>query len=377
MDRIYNHFLREYLGRKIILLTGPQQSGKTTLARALSSSYDYINYDNQADRKIYADKSWDRRKKVVIFDELHKMPNWKSWLRGIYDSEGLQPAIVVTGSVRLDSYRKVGDSLAGRYFQYRLHPLDPYELHSLYPHAKIANYVQRLLQVSGFPEPYLSNDIKFYKLWQRSHSDIILKRDLPEYESVRSLAALELLVQLLRERVGQPLSYSSLAQELRCSDKTIKRWLRILEDMYVVFPVRPYHRGVARAIHKQCKYYFYDNAQVIDASARLKNMVAASLMKQCHFRQDCHGEDWDLHYLRKKGGLEIDFLLTRDAQPQIMLEAKPADSKRSASFGSFAHGQLADIAKIQLVQNLQREHSYPDKLEIRELGPWLAYGFAA
>ena len=88
MKRIYSPFLREYLGRKIILLTGPRQSGKTTLARMLSSSFDYLNYDSEDDRKIYAEKSWDRSKKVVIFDELHKMPGWKRWLKGIYDTEG-------------------------------------------------------------------------------------------------------------------------------------------------------------------------------------------------------------------------------------------------------------------------------------------------
>ena len=377
MKRIYSPFLREYLGRKIILLTGPRQSGKTTLARMLSSSFDYLNYDSEDDRKIYAERSWDRSKKVVIFDELHKMPGWKRWLKGIYDTEGLSPAIVVTGSARMDSYRKVGDSLAGRHFQYRLHPLDPYELHSLYPNGKIAKQMQRLLQVSGFPEPYLNNDSKFYNLWKRSHLDIILKQDLPGYEDVRNLASLELLVQLLRERVGSPLSYSSLAQDLRCSDKTIKRWLSILEDMYVVFPVQPYHKSIARAIHKQPKYYFYDSARVLDAGARLENMVATSLIKQCHFRQDCHGEEWGLHYLRKKDGIEIDFLLTRDDQPWTMIEAKQSDSKRSANFASFARGPLANIAKIQLAQNLQREHSYPDKLEIRELGPWLAKGLAA
>ena len=374
MRRIYSDYLREYLGKKIILLTGPRQSGKTTLARMLSSSFDYLNYDSDADRQIYADKSWDRRKKVIIFDELHKMPNWKRWLKGIYDTEGVSPAIVVTGSARMDSYRKVGDSLAGRHFQYRLHPLDPYELHTVYPNGKIASYLDRLLQVSGFPEPYLENDEKFYNLWNRSHLEIILKQDLPEYEDIRNLPALELLVQLLRERVGSPLSYSSLAEDLRCSDKTIKRWLLILEDMYVVFPVRPYHKSIARAIHKQPKYYFYDNAQVPEPGARLENMVAASLMKQCHFRQDCHGEDWQLHYLRNKDGIEIDFLLTRAKQPWLMLEAKQSDSKRSANFASFARGSLAEVGKVQLVKNLQREHSYPDGLEIRQLGSWLAGG---
>ena len=124
MERYLTTALSEEAGRKILLLTGPRQCGKTTLSKMLRPDYQYINYDLAEHRLLLREKSWDRQKALVIFDELHKMDQWKAWLKGIYDVEGMPPALLVTGSARLDAFRKTGDSLAGRQFQFRLHPLD-------------------------------------------------------------------------------------------------------------------------------------------------------------------------------------------------------------------------------------------------------------
>ncbi len=104
--------LAEALADKIALVTGPRQCGKTTLARMLESDYQYINYDSAEHRQVLRDKSWDRQRALIIFDELHKRHGWKAWLKGICDVEGLPPALLVTGSARLDAFRKTGDSLA-------------------------------------------------------------------------------------------------------------------------------------------------------------------------------------------------------------------------------------------------------------------------
>ena len=89
---------------------------------------DYFNYDSSEDRLGLVEKSWDRSKDLIIFDELHKIKSWKSWLKGIYDTEGVPPVMIVTGSAKLDSYRKAGDSIAGRFFLFRPHPLDLNEI---------------------------------------------------------------------------------------------------------------------------------------------------------------------------------------------------------------------------------------------------------
>lgn len=337
----------------------------------IESSFNYVNYDDEDGRKIIKEKSWDRKKKLIIFDEIHKMPKWKQWLKGIYDTEGVSPSLVVTGSARLDTYKKVGDSLAGRYFHYRLHPLDVRELTQLKYKLGPEEIVDRLLEVGGFPEPYLDGSKQFYNMWKKTHLDIIIKQDLIDLEVVKSIKQVELLIDMLKTKVGSPISYSSLAEDLQVSDKTIKRWLEVLENMYVIFKITPFSKNIARAVLKQPKYYFYDIARVNEEGARLENLVAASLLKEVQFRQDCLGENWDLHFLSKKGSGEVDFLLSLDGKPQKMIEVKMSDDSPSKSFHLFAK-DLPQTEKIQLVKNLKREKTFPNGTEIRTVGAWLS-----
>ena len=154
MERCLKNNILDDLEKKIVLLTGPRQSGKTTLSKMLSHNFDYLNFDNPEHRLGFMERSWDRSKDLIIFDELHKLKNWKSWLKGIYDTEGVPPRIIVTGSAKLDTYRKVGDSLAGRFFQFRLHPLDLKEIKKIENPDNLQAVLDRLLEIGGFPEPY-------------------------------------------------------------------------------------------------------------------------------------------------------------------------------------------------------------------------------
>ncbi|PXF57260.1 MAG: ATPase [Deltaproteobacteria bacterium] len=372
MNRYLEKYILEDLPSKIILLTGPRQTGKTTLSKMLISNYDYLNFDNPEHRLSLFERSWDRSKKLVIFDELHKLKNWKSWLKGIYDTEDFPPSILVTGSAKLDTYKKVGDSLAGRFFQFRLHPLDLKEIKKKLLPDSLSAALDQLLETSNFPEPFLRGTRRFYNRWKKSHLDIILKQDLLDLENVRQISSIEILIQLLRKRVGSPISYSSLAGDLQCSDKTVKRWLTILENMYVVFRVPPFHRNVARSILKAPKFYFYDTGQVLgNEGARLENLVAGALLKEIHFLEDCLGERCELYFLRTKDGREIDFFVTRDDSPLLMLEVKWSDSKPSRNFQAFSKF-FPNTRKIQLVKGLDREKTYPDGAEIRSAHNWLA-----
>ncbi len=372
MNRYLKDNIVNDLGSKVILITGPRQSGKTTLSRVLCDSFDYLNFDNPEHRLDLLDRSWDRKKPLVIFDELHKLKNWKSWLKGVYDTEGIPPALIVTGSAKLDTYRKVGDSLAGRFFQFRLHPLDLKELCSYGSVSESAQALDTLLEIGGFPEPYLKGNIRFYKRWRRTHLDIILRQDLIDLENVRQIAILETLVQLLRRRVGSPISYSSLARDLEVSDKTIKRWLVVLENMYVIFRVTPYHRNLARALLKSPKFYFYDTGQVLgNEGVRLENVTACALLKEMQFREDCFGDEFQLHYLRTKDGKEIDFFVTEEGVGKLMLEVKWADSSKSRNFSLFEK-YFPRTPKVQLVKELEKEKTYPDGTEIRKAHSWLS-----
>ena len=372
MERYLAEYIQKDLKKKIVLLTGPRQTGKTTLSKMLNNSFDYFNYDNAEHRLGLIERSWDRSKDLIIFDELHKLKNWKSWLKGVYDTEQIPPSIIVTGSAKLDTYKKVGDSLAGRFFQFRLHPLDLKEINQALHPENLENEFYKLLQVGGFPEPYLDGSQTYYNRWKKSHLDIILKQDLIDLENVQQITSIETLIQLLKKRVGSPISYSSLAEDLQCSDKTIKRWLTILETMYVVFKVPPYHKNISRAILKSPKYYFYDTGQVVgEAGIKLENLVACSLLKELHFREDCMGEQWNLYYLRNKDGREMDFLVTRNEQPALMIEVKWSDANRNPSF-SFFEKYFSNVMKIQLVKEIKREKTYPDGTQIRSAVNWLS-----
>jgi len=371
MKRSLSPYLLKDLTKKIVLLTGPRQVGKTTLAKMLIKNFDYLNFDNSDHRLIFLEKSWDRSKELIIFDELHKLKNWKSWLKGIYDTEKNPPKIIVTGSANLNTYKKIGDSLAGRFFQFRLHPLDLKEIYKFYPKSDPNKILDKLLATSNFPEPYLNGKTIFYNRWEKSHLDIIIKQDLLDLENVSSLPSLEILIELLRHRVGSPISFSSLARDLQVSDKTIKRWLTILENMYVIFKVTPFHKNIARALLKTPKYYFYDTGQVKgDLSLKLENLTACALKKEIDFKEDCYGEKKNLYYLKNKEGKEIDFFVTNEEKPQIMLEVKWASEELSPNF-NFYQKLWPQIKKVQLVKELKREKTYPNKIEIRSASKWL------
>jgi predicted AAA+ superfamily ATPase len=372
MERYLTQYIQEDLAKKIILITGPRQTGKTTLSKGLSQDFDYFNFDNLDDRLSLQKKSWDRSKPLVIFDELHKLKNWKSWLKGVYDTEGMPPALLVTGSAKLDTYRKAGDSLAGRFFQFRLHPLDLKEIHSVLAPENLEDALDRLLVYGGFPEPFLNGTTRFYNRWKKSHLDIILKQDLIDLENVHQIMQIETLIGLLKKSVGSPVSYSSLARDLQCTDKTVKRWLLILENMYVLFKVPPYHRNIARAIQKSPKFYFYDTGQVIgNSGVKLENAVACALQKEIHFREDCHGETRKLYYLKTKDGKEIDFGITTDDEISLMMEVKWKGENLSPNFDIFKK-YFPSAKMIQLSKELAREKTFPNSAEIRTAHRWLS-----
>ena len=159
------------------------------------------------------------------------MTAWKRWLKGIYDTEGIQTPIIVTGSAQMDTYRKMGDSLAGRFFSHRLHPLDMQEAHHVSSFSDTENFT-RLWECSGFPEPFLNGDRKFYQRWRRRHLDIILRQDLLDLYVIHDIKAIETLVALLRYRVGTTISMANLARDLQKDATTVKRWLSLLAVSY-------------------------------------------------------------------------------------------------------------------------------------------------
>jgi hypothetical protein len=353
MRRYLEDAIRDDLKTKLVILSGPRQVGKTTLSKQLISPYIYLNYDSTSDRRTIRREEWSREAELVIFDELHKMKNWKGWIKGVYDTEGVPPGLLITGSARLDICRKAGDSLAGRFFAFRLHPLTVREICTFLDETP-AQALDNLIKFGGFPEPYLKKSEPYAKRWRRALVDTVLREDLLDLERVRDIKSMEILIDLLRSRVGSTASYSSLAEDLQVSVHTVKHWLQILESLCVIFPVRPYHRNIARSLLKGAKYYLYDTGAVEGGlGARLENLVALALLKELHFLEDTTGSKGELHYLGDKDKNEVDFLAVIDGKPTLMVEVKAGDDSFSKSLFRF-QGYLKQSRAVQVVYGLRQ-----------------------
>jgi predicted AAA+ superfamily ATPase len=351
-SRYLTDFIASDLDKKITLLSGPRQSGKTTLSKSLPfNAIEYLNFDEVGQRNKIIRKDWSRKADLLVFDELHKMNKWKSWIKGLYDTEGVRPRILVTGSARLDIFRKGSDSLAGRHFLYRMHPFSVAELKST-DTPEIA--LQGILERGGFPEPYLSRSDQDARRWRNTHLDVIVRQDLLDLEQVRNIVGVETLIELLANRVGAPISFRNLAQDLQVTPQTVQRWVLLLERLFVVFIVRPYSKNLARALLKEPKIYFYDTGRVSDSGgARLENAVACALLKRANFLTDTQGKKAEVYYLRDKEQREVDFLTVLENKPEYMIEVKTSDEQFSPHLRYFAE-RVAHVEALQLVHKLHR-----------------------
>ncbi len=370
MKRYLQDLVQHDSDDKVILISGPRQCGKTTLSKALFKNYVYLNYDLAADREAIAKKHWSREADCIIFDELHKMPEWKRWIKGIYDTEGNRPRLIVTGSANMEAFAKVGDSMAGRYFQFRLHPLDIKEGVE-FGHQSADVVANKILTLSGFPEPFLKNTPVFYRRWRKTHLDVILRQDFLDLTAVRSIKNIEILIDLITQRIASPLSYVNLAQDLQVDAKTIKAWTLLLENFYVLFKVTPYHHNIARAILKEPKFYFFDVPRVKDEGARIENLVACALLKEIHYIEDTQGLNARLHYLRTRDNQEIDFLVVVDDKPVFCCEVKTSDTGPSKHFEFFQKALKLKHA-YQLVFNCPKEFDTATGVHVRDLTKFLA-----
>jgi predicted AAA+ superfamily ATPase len=296
---------------------------------------------------------------TCCFDELHKSPRWKAFLKGLFDSWGERGRFIVTGSSRLDVYRRGGDSLMGRYLLYRMHPLSVGEL--LRPSAQLRLLQQprrladsawtALLEHGGYPEPYLKRNRAFSQRWRRLRSAQLLREEVRELTRIHELARLEHLGLLLAERSGSSLVLSSLASDVQVSVDTARRWVEALTSLHWGFLVRPYFKSVAKALRKEPKWYLRDWSGCLDPGARAETLVACHLLKAVEGWQDEGLGDFELRYLRDKLKREVDFLVVRDRKPWFLVEVKQSDVTLSPSLAHFQRATGAAHA-FQVVLDL-------------------------
>lgn len=353
MKRLQKNLILKDLEKKIVLIVGPRQAGKTWLAKDIAKDFGktvYLNYDQILDREIINSQSWLPTTELLILDELHKMDNWKNYLKGVYDTKPESMKILVTGSARLDIYNQLGDSLAGRYFRHRLFPFSLAEL----VQTGEPTDIEKLIERSGFPEPYLApNDVEANR-WRLQYVNSILSTDVFEIDKIYNIKAMQTVFNLLRNRVGSPVSYQSLSEDIAVSPTTIKKYIEILEALYVVFRVTPYSKNIARSLLKEPKIYFFDTGLVQgDDGAKLENLVAVSLLKHTYAKVDYHAQEYALHYLRTKDGAEVDFALVRQGDVESILEVKISDNVPSKALVYFH--EKYNYPAVQLVKIVRHE----------------------
>lgn len=373
MKRYLDERVAADLPHKMVVLTGPRQVGKTTLARQLMSQFEpaqYLNWDVLADRAVLQRQTWSPRSRLLVMDEIHKMPGWKVWLKGVVDGRPGGQALLVTGSARMDTFRQSGESLAGRYFALRLHPISVREWCEQRGGTP-ADALTRLIERGGFPEPCLADDPVVAARWRQQYFTDLIREDVLEFSRINEIGAMRLFVELLRERVGAPLSLASIARDLAVSPITLKRYLDILQALFIVFTVQPWHHNIARAILQMPKVYFFDSGLVRgDDGIRFENAVAVMLLKHVHFLNDTQGLALGLHTIRTKDGAEVDFVLSAEQRLTHLIECKLSHSTPHRALASFA-ARFPDAQAVQLVRDLRQEEQR-GAVRIADASGWLA-----
>jgi len=371
MLRYLHDQILQDLSKKMVMITGPRQVGKTFLAKQIMAGFkapQYLNADSPEDRSIILKHGWPLHADLLVFDEIHKIKGWKPFLKGVFDTRTDGQAILVTGSARLDALRQAGESLAGRYFHLRLHPLSVRELADDLPADQA---LDRLNRLGGFPEPFLSGSEEEAARWRSQYYTDLVREDVFDIARLHEVREMRLLLEMLRSRTGSLLSYSSLAEDLQIAPNTVKKYIGILESLYIVFLVRPYHRQIARSILREPKVYFYDSGFVKNEEGRrFENSCAQALLKHVQFLHDVKGRDVEFHYLRTKDRREVDFAVAEDGRLSLLLEAKLSDESLSPHLVYFKDA-IPEVRAVQIVARLRRE-SRDKGIEISRAAEWLS-----
>jgi predicted AAA+ superfamily ATPase len=337
VNRYLTPYVKNDLSEKMVFIGGPRQVGKTTLSLQFLPSGNekhpaYLNWDSPLIRKDLLAGHLPPDQELIILDEIHKYKDWKSLIKGFYDLNKSDTQFLVTGSARLDYFRKGGDSLQGRYHYYRLHPLT---LDEISPDCS-ASQVPNLLRFGGFPEPQIKSTETHWKRWERERAKRVIFEDLVSLENVRNVSQVELLASLLPHRTGSLLSINNLSTDLQVAFETTEKWVSMLENLYVCFRISPWINSTLRSLKKEKKVYMWDWSVCSDESAKYENMVASHLFKFCHLLEDARGEEMALQFIRNAQGKEIDFVVVKNQKPWFAVECKTDDRQLSKQISYYA-----------------------------------------
>jgi predicted AAA+ superfamily ATPase len=367
--RIYDSVLAEHLAeqRQMAFVSGPRQVGKTTTCSNFADKY--LNWDNTSDRmqiikgpaiiaELLGLTKLRKELPIVLFDELHKFSRWKQFLKGFFDAYSSELHILVTGSSRMDIYRRGGDSLMGRYFSYRMHPFTVAEVMRqdlpdadkiIRPPSRISNTDLSSLWIhGGFPEPFIKRDLRFSRRWRTLRQQQLLREDMRDLTQIHQLDQLEILVNLLISWSSHQLVYSSLSNEIQVSVDTVRRWLSTLCNLHLGFLIRPWYKNVSRSLRKEPKWYLRDWSVIDDPGDKAETFIACHLLKAVEGWNDLGLGNFKLGYIRDKNQREVDFIVVKNDKPWFLAEVKNTESALSPSL-KYHQQQLKAPFAFQIV----------------------------
>jgi len=349
LPRYIEASVKRDLQRKMVFVGGPRQAGKTTLAKHLCQQAGcdlksrYLSWDAAEDREKILRENFPAGPGFLILDEIHKYSRWRQVVKGLFDKRGDELQILVTGSARLDHYRRGGDSLQGRYHFYRLLPLTYAELGT----ASVSS-VKDLLTYGGFPEPFVLKTERETRRWSREYRSRVIRGDLSDLENVQDLGIIENLVLRLPDLVGSPLSLNALREDLQVSHQSVSRWIAMLENLYMIFRIYPFGAPKIRAVKKEAKHYHLDWTAISNMGSRFENLVACHLLKWCFYLQDTEGIDIELRYFRDVDKREVDFVLVEKGKPTQCVECKIAEKEPTLSL-RYLKARFPSMSATQVV----------------------------
>ena len=365
----------------VVALTGPRQSGKTTLLKLLFPDYEYVSLENP-DIRMFAEADMNgflkRYSKYVIFDEAQRVPPLFSYLQTVVDESGIMGQFILSGSQNFHLMQNITQSLAGRVAIFKLFPFDFQELRS--ENLLSENYLDNL--VKGFYPAIYDRDIPadtFYSNYVQTY----IQRDVSELIAIKNMRLFQNFLALCATRAGQLLNLNSLATECGISQPTAKSWLSALENSYVVFLLFPYHENFSKRIVKTPKLYFHDSGllcyllKVTNSEQLLthpvkgslfENMMIGEYMKRMYHRNSLQ----DIWFWRDSNGHEVD-LLVRDSGKLSIVEFKATHTVMPDLFKG-----LNFFGKESGLQNLNKILVYAGKeTQIRTVAnvvPWFDFG---
>lgn len=345
----------------VLAVTGPRQSGKTTLLKSIFSDYEYVNLENP-DIRMFAETDTNgflqKYGKYVIIDEAQRVPVLFSYLQTLVDDSGLMGQFILSGSQNFHLMRNITQSLAGRVAIFKLFPFDFKEMSSA--DLLNENYLQNIIR--GFYPAIYNRNIPS-EIFYSNYVQTYIQRDVSELIAIKDIRLFQNFLALCATRAGQLINLNALANECGISQPTARAWMSALENSYVVFQLYPYHENFSKRIVKTPKLYFYDTGllcfllkisnvdQLLTHPVKgslFENMMIAEYVKRMYHKNKVN----DVWFWRDSEGHEVDMIM-QEGQKLNLIEFKATQTIMPDMFKGIA---------------------YFEKLSDRQLDKTLVYG---